>query len=89
MYLIKKDKNKVYEKFHINITDNNINPLEKRNCWLIEVIHEGLKPLDQQEGSLDDLKTFILEDIRAGKNFNSMPYNNFECCVDWHQTEPK
>jgi hypothetical protein len=87
MYLIKKDKNKVYEKFHINVTDNNINPLDKRNCWLIEVIHEGFKALNQK--NIDDLKKSILEGLRLNKVYGFIPYDNFECSIDWYQTEPK
>ena len=87
MYSIKKDKNKVYEKFHINVTDANIDPIQQRNCWLIEIHHEGISPLNQK--NIDDLKPSILEGIKLNKEYGFIPYNNFECSIDWYQTEPK
>ena len=48
----------------------------------IEVIHKGYKSLNNN--SLRDLKETIIESINGDEKIEGfIPYNNFECSIDW------
>ena len=52
------------------------------NNHTVEVIHKGFKSLNNN--SLRDLKEIIIESINEDKKIEGfIPYNNFECSIDW------
>lgn len=53
----------------------------------IEVNHEGIKKLEDQKDGLQAVDRVIEREIKEGKTSGFIPYNNFECSVDWKVTE--
>ena len=53
----------------------------------VEVEHKGLKPFSEQENGVDDLKECIEGEINNGNEEGFIPYNNFECSVNWKLLE--
>ena len=53
----------------------------------VEVEHKGLKPFSQQENGINDLKECIQGEINDGHEDGFIPYNNFECSVNWKLLE--
>lgn len=49
----------------------------------ILVKHDGLKPFSEQGKAFEDLKTVISDELRIGKEYSFIPYNNFECSVEY------
>ena len=48
----------------------------------VEVIHKGYKSLNNN--SLRDVKEIIIESINDENKIEGfIPYNNFECSIDW------
>lgn len=52
------------------------------NNHKVEVIHKGIKALNNN--SLRDLKESIKQSIEMDENIEGfIPYNNFECSINW------
>ena len=50
----------------------------------VKATHQGFKLMKDQKTGLEDLKKFIYDEIVfQNKSKGFIPYNNFECFVDW------
>ena len=69
----------IKEKFELTLKDHKI-----------EVIHKGFKLLKNQKNGLKDLKECIEQSIIVDENIEGfIPYNNFECSINWKIIEKK
>lgn len=56
----------------------------KINNKTVKIIHEGFRLFKDQKDSFNDLQTSIYDQVVYGnKTKGFIPYNNFECSVEW------
>jgi|TARA_R110000822_G_scaffold35294_2_gene99585 hypothetical protein len=57
----------------------------KINNKTVRIIHEGFKLFKEQKDGLNELKVSIYDQVVFGnKTKGFIPYNNFECSIDWN-----
>lgn len=50
----------------------------------VQVEHIGFKPFKEQKNGLEELDEFLCEGLNSHMDIRGfIPYNNFECSVDW------
>ena len=50
----------------------------------VKIIHEGVRLLKDQKDGFNELQTSIYDEVVHGKKTKGfIPYNNFECSVEW------
>ena len=50
----------------------------------VKIIHEGFRLLKDQKDGFNELQTSIYDEVVHGKKTKGfIPYNNFECSVEW------
>ncbi len=61
------------ETFELSLNDSNV-----------KVEHQCKKIFkDQNPKAIEDLKQFIKNELKANKKDGFIPYDNFECSVNW------
>ena len=50
----------------------------------VKIIHEGFRLFKDQKDGFNELQTSIYDEVVHGKKAKGfIPYNNFECSVEW------
>ena len=68
-----KENADIHETFELSLNDR-----------LVKIDHHCKKMFkDQNETALEDLKGLITGELKADKKDGFIPYDNFECSINW------
>lgn len=69
---------KIIEKFELDI-----------KSFKVKIIHDGKKALSDQDKGIKTLIELVGKQLKCGKNKGFIPYDNFECSIEWERIPTK